>query len=153
VNYLKCFLARSKLFAIAICILILLGIGTGYESIEFYIYRVEYKKQLKMDFDPTMLKERAQIEIKPCNDIPKVTEQEAIEIAIKNGGPGDRAQVIHAQYVLLTDSFHDSIPVWIVSFRGINGNENITRHGTPVTENNFVIDVRGGNVLYCFSFR
>lgn len=150
---MKRFLAGSKLFAVAICILILLVIGAGYESIKFYAYKLEYKKQLEMDFDHVELKERAQIEIKPCYDNPGITEQEAIKIAIKNGGPSDRARVIHAQYVLLTDSFHDSIPVWIVSFRGINGNENITRHGTPVTENNFVIDARGGNVLYCFSFR
>lgn len=159
---------------ILICIVIFLGIGTGYSAVRHYINIVLANEKLDKDFDPIELKERCQIDIKSCNVTSNITKEQAIEIAIKEGGPADRAKKIHAQYCLYTDTamlVHpndkivqdnpllknkeciDEIPVWIVSFRGINGNENILRHGTPVTETNFVIDAITGNPLYSFSYR
>lgn len=142
---------KAKLWVI-ISTAILIGIGITTASIIVH-NNIKLMEQLSKDFDPEELIERTQIEIEPCFNTPEISEDEAIEIAIKEGGPKDRAKKIHAQYVLLTDSHHDRIPVWIVSFRGINGNKNITRHGTPVTENNFVIDSVSGRTIFCFSFR
>lgn len=164
----------KKLFRIiSFCVILFLGIGIGYSAIRYYNRIALANEQLDDDFDPKELKEKTDIDIKPCKDIPAITKEQAIEIAIKNGGPKDRAKKIHAQYCLLSDpvmQIHpndkivqdnpllknknniEGIPVWIVSFRGI-GDKEMLRHGRAVTENNFVIDATTGNLLYNFNFR
>lgn len=142
---------KTRLLVI-ICTALFLVIGITYISIRTYS-NIKLMEQLGKDFDPVELEEKTQIKIGPCYTTPKISQNEAIEIATKEGGPKDRAKKIYAQYVLLTDSHHDRIPVWIVSFRGINGNNKITRHGTPVTENNIVINAISGRPIFAFSFR
>lgn len=165
----------KKLYKIiSICLVVFLGIGIGYSVVKYYNKVVLANEQLDKDHDPKVLKEKVQIDIMPCKDTPNITKEQAIEIAIKEGGPAERAKNIHAQYCLFSDTgmlihpndkivqdnpllknkdYIDGIPVWIVSFRGINGDKTILRHGTPVTEVSFVIDAISGNPIYSFTYR
>lgn len=155
---------------IIVLLMVAVGLGIGYGGIKVVNNKVKADEQLDLDHDPKTLKDIAGIDIKECKDTPKITKDQAIEIAIKNGAPSDRAKKIHAQYCLFSNlgfmiqptekivkdnpllqgkNNLDSIPVWIISFRGMNN----VKGNQIRTEMNFVIDATSGDVIYAFAYR
>jgi hypothetical protein len=160
---------KAYKFVIAV-IIMALGLGIGYAGIKVFKSHVIADEQLNMDHDPETLKERVDMDIKPCNDIPRITKEQALDIATKHRGSTDGVKKIHAQYCSLTTGvvvLHpedkpvkenpalkgkdniESLPIWIVSFRGLDGH----KHVHPYTEVNYVVDATSGVVIYSFTYR
>jgi predicted small secreted protein len=149
-------------------LVVILGIVMGYGIMSTLNNSALAQHDYDQDFDVNELYKKTKKIFKECIDIPKISEEQAINIAQQTGPKN--AKHIHAQYGVLTDEnimlnpsrediknnpklanaeYIKELPVWIVSFRGLE----IKRRGGVKTEFNFVIDAQTGNILYAFVFR
>jgi hypothetical protein len=119
-----------------------------------------------------LLKHLGMIIKEDLNSVPRVNKQAALTLAAEYFGLSHVAKDVHAQYNILTykgiktagisekarnanpklkeAAYIKDIPVWIVSYQGLNLKR---AHGVVLHEHNIVIDAETGELLFGFKYR
>lgn len=157
----------------------ILGLLSG---VVFYSFSKPIQANTKVSDEPIQdkfkLKKEMKIELAEPSGGPTITKEQALETANKMVGPlAGQAKKIHVKHYLMTDptwtmfspeqldanpklkekGYMDKVPVWIVSYEGLNLPPHTGSEGEGKvkgnTEFNIVIDATSGKPLIDFKYR